>query len=214
MVIKLKGTARDAAENVTKIRENGGIPAVVYGAGRETISLTVPQGEFAKVSKEAGESGTVSLDIGGSIVTVLIHDVSVDPVRGHPIHADFLAIDVTKPIEVSLPLEFTGVAPAIKAGLGTLVKVLHEVHVRGLSKDLPHSVAVDISSLDVVDSHISVADLVLPEGVAVLGKPTDIVVSIAAVREEVEEAATAIDFAAIEVEKKGKKEEEGESEAK
>jgi large subunit ribosomal protein L25 len=214
MAITLKGKAREAAENVKKLREGGEIPAVVYGAGRETVSISVSLRDFTKVSKAAGESGAVALDIDGKNVTVLIHEVGVDPVTSTPIHVDFLAIDVTKPLEVSLPLTFVGVSPAVKGSLGTLVKSMHELEVRGLSKDLPHEIEVDISTLDVVDSHISVADLKLPNGVVALAKPADLVVGIASVKEEVEEAPTAIDFASIEVEKKGKKEEEGEAETK
>ena len=214
MVTKLKATARAAGQNLAALRESGEVPAVVYGAGQETVSISVPLREFVKVSKEAGESGTVELELPSGNVTVLIHDVSHDPIKGTPIHADFLAIDVTKPIEVSIPLEFVGVSPAVKGSLGTLVKVLHELEVKGLSKDIPHSVEVDISSLDVLDSQITIADLKLPKGVEAMAKPADIVALIAAVKEEVEEAAAPIDFSAIEVEKKGKKEEEGEAEAK
>lgn len=209
MSLSLKATTRDAGKNLTNIRAEGSVPAVVYGAGRETLSVSVSLRDFMKVHKEAGESGTVDLDLPTGKITVLIHDVVADPVKDFPQHIDFLAIDVTKPIQVSVPLEFVGTSPAVKGSLGTLVKVLHEVEVKGLSKDIPHSIEVDISSLDVLDSHISVGDLKLPSGVEAIAKPADIVVLIAAVKEEKEEAATAIDFTQIEVEKKGKKEEEG-----
>ncbi len=212
MVISLKGTAREAGKNISNLRAEGMIPAVVYGAGRETASISVPFTDFVKVYKEAGESGTISLELPTGTVTVLVQDVSDDPIKSVPQHVDFLAIDVNKPIEVTVPLEFVGVSPAVKGSLGTLVKVIHEINVKGLPKDLPHSISVDISTLDVVDSHINVSDLAVPSGVELLAKPTDVVASITAVKEEVEEAPAAIDFAAIEVEKKGKKEEEAPTE--
>ncbi len=208
MSLKLAATPREAGKNLTSIRAEGTVPAVVYGSGRVAMSIGVPAREFTKVLHEAGESGTVELTLPSGTVTVLIHEVVNDPVKGHPIHIDFLAIDVTKPIQVSVPLEFIGVSPAVKGSLGTLVKVLHEIEVKGLSKDIPHSIEVDISKLDVLDSHISVSDLNLPSGVTALAKESDIVASIAAVKEEVE-TPTAIDFDSIQVEKKGKKEEEG-----
>ncbi len=208
MTTQLKAQARTVGENVTKLREAGIVPAVVYGTGRETMSISVPMREFMKALKEAGESGAVELDLAGGKVTVLIHEVVNDPVKGTPLHADFLAIDVTKPIEVSIPIEFIGLAPAVKNGLGTLVKVMHELKVKGLSKDIPHNIEVDLSVLDVLDSHVSISDLKLPAGVEALAKSTDIVASIATVKEEKEEAAAPIDFTQIEVEKKGKKEEE------
>ncbi len=213
MVIKLKASLRDAGKNLTNIRAEGLVPAVVYGAGRENTSISVAMQDFLKVYKEAGESGTVSLELPSGTATVLVHELTLDPVKNTPQHVDFLAIDVNKPIEVAIPLEFVGVSPAVKGSLGTLIKQLHEIEVKGLPKDLPHSIEVDISSLDVVDSHISVSDLKIPAGVEVLANDTDIVATIAAVKEEVEEAATAIDFDSIEVEKKGKKEEEAAPEA-
>jgi large subunit ribosomal protein L25 len=209
MSLKLAATTRDAGKNLTNIRAEGSVPAVVYGAGRETMAIAVSLKEFVKVHKAAGESGTVELDLPTGKVTVLIHEVTADPVKGFPQHVDFLAIDVTKPIQVSVPIEFVGTSPAVKGSLGTLVKVLHEVEVKGLAQNIPHSIEVDISSLTGVDSHIAVSDLKLPSGVEALAKPTDMVALIATVKEEVEEASGPIDFSQIEVEKKGKKEEEG-----
>ncbi len=210
MTTTLKAAARETGKNVSAIRAEGLVPAVVYGAGRETVSVSVPLREFQTVHKEAGESGTVELQLPTGAVTVLIHEVTNEPVKGLPMHIDFLAIDVTKPIEVAIPIEFVGVAPAVKNGLGSLVKVMHELEVKGLSKNIPHQLEVDISVLENLDSQISVADLKLPSGVEAMVKPEDVVAAIAAVQEEKEEAAGPIDFSAIEVEKKGKKEEEGE----
>lgn len=212
MVITLKATARDAGKNLTNIRADGQVPAVIYGAGQSNAAISVPMNDFVKAYKAAGESGTISLELPTGKATVLIHELTLDPVRNTPMHVDFLAIDVTKPIEVAVALEFVGVSPAVKGSLGTLVKQLHEVEVRGLSKDIPHNIEVDISVLDVVDSHILVSDLKIPAGVEVLANESDIVATIAAVKEEIDEAPTAIDFDAIEVEKKGKKEEEAAAE--
>ncbi len=213
MVITLKAAARTADEKLTNIRAAGSVPAVVYGAGRTTVSISVPLKDFKQVLKEAGESGTLVLELPDGKATVLVHEVSNNPVTGVPEHVDFLAIDVTKPIEVTVPIEFTGVAPAEKNGLGVLVKVMHEMHIKGLSKDIPHSVVVDLGSLTELGSHILVKDVTLPAGVTALAKETDIVANISAIKEE-KEAVTAIDFESIEVAKKGKKEEEGAEEAK
>jgi large subunit ribosomal protein L25 len=159
MTITLKASERKAGGDIASLRASGMTPAVVYGAGRETVSVSVSTREFQKVLHEAGESGIVSLSIPGGTANVLIHEVTNDPVRGTPEHVDFLAIDISKPIQVTIPLEFTGVSPAVKGGLGVMVKVLHEIEVKGLPNAIPHSVAVDIASLDVLDSHITVADL-------------------------------------------------------
>ena len=208
MTISLKSTARDTSENLTKLRQGGLVPAVVYGAGRTAENISVSFVEFTKVLKEAGESTTIKLSLPKGDVTVLIHEVTLDPVRNIPNHVDFLAIDTTKPIEVAVTLDFVGVSPAVKGGLGTMTKVHHEVEVKGLAKDIPHTLEVDISALDVLDSHITIADLKLPNGVVAMGNATDIVAAISSIKEEKEEPAGPIDFSAIEVEKKGKKDEE------
>ena len=213
MTITLKTTARNAGENLTKLRKDGFVPAVVYGAGRETENLTVSLRDFTKVLKQAGESTTFTLELPKGKVTVLIHDVTLDPIRNTPSHVDFLAIDTTKPIEVAVAIEFTGTSPAVKGGLGSLVKIMHEIEVKGLSTAIPHMIEVDLSGLDVLDSHITVADLKLPKGVEAMAKDTDIVAAIASIKEEKEEV-TAIDFTQIAVEKKGKKEEEATEEKK
>lgn len=203
---------RSKTDKLATVRLNGMVPAVVYGASMENTSISVSSIEFIKVFKEAGESSTIVLDLGNKKVDVLIHDVQFDPVKSFPLHVDFLAVDMNKPVEVSIPLEFTGVAPAEKSGLGTLVKALHEVEIKALPKDLPHNFVIDISSLNTLEDKIHVRDIKLGSGVTMLTDSEEIVALVATVK-EVKEEDVAIDLSAIEVEKKGKKEEEGDSKA-
>ena len=203
---------RSKTDKLATVRTNGMVPAVVYGASVENTPISVPSIDFVKVFKEAGESSTIVLDMEGKKVDVLIQDVQFEPVKGFPLHVDFLAVDMNKPVEVAVPLEFTGVAPAEKAGLGTLMKVLHEVTIEALPKDLPHNIAVDVSSLETLENQIHVKDIVLPAGVSMITGADEVVALVAAAKEEKEEAP--VDLSAIEVEKKGKAEEEGEAEAK
>lgn len=202
----LLASKRSKTDTLGNIRSNGMIPAVVYGARVENTSISVPSVDFIKAWKVAGESSTIVLDIESKKIDVLIHDLQVDPVKGFPIHVDFLAIDMNKPVEVSIPLEFIGIAPAEKSGLGTLVKVLHEVEVKALPKDLPHAIEVDISSLETLENQIHVSDIKLPSGVSMITESGEVVALVAAAKEEKEEAP--VDLSAIEVEKKGKKEDE------
>lgn len=208
----LTATKRSKADKLESIRSNGMIPAVVYGARVENTSISVSSIDFIKAFKEAGESSTIALDLEGKKIDVLIHDVHVDPVKGFPIHADFLAIDMNKPVEVQVPLEFTGVAPAEKSGLGSLMKVIHEVHIEALPKDLPHNIIVDISSLETLQHQIHVKDIVLPKGVTMITDGAEVVALVAPAKAEKVEEEAPVDLSAIEVEKKGKKDEEGESE--
>ncbi len=142
----------------------------------------------------------------------LIHDVAYNPVSGEPIHADFYVVDQTKTIQVPVHLEYVGEAPAEKAG-GVLVKVLHELEVEALPKNLPHEIEVDLSVLVNIDSQILVQDLKLPAGVTAVNEPEAVVAAMSEAKEEPEESAAPVDLSAIEVEKKGKTEEEGEASA-
>jgi large subunit ribosomal protein L25 len=183
------------------------INAVYYGAGVDSTSITVNLNEFKKVWQQAGESTAIKLVVDGKIVNVLIHDIQLNPITNFPTHVDFLAIDMNKTVVVSVPLEFTGVSPAVKSGLGILVKVLHEVEVEALPKDLPQSIEVDISPLLDLDSSILVSDLILPKNVTAITPETEVVAAITPQKEEVE-VENPVDLSAIEVEKKGKKEED------
>lgn len=215
----LTATKRSKKDVLGSIRSNGMIPAVVYGVRVENTMISVPAVDFEKVLKVAGESSTIVLEIKGDEtkkesskkVDVLIHDIQVDPIRGFPTHIDFLAIDMNKEAEVTIPIEFAGIAPAEKEGLGVLVKVIHEVDVKALPKDLPHNVIVDLSVLDVLDAQIHIKDIILPKEVKMITDENEVVALIAPIKEELVEEAP-VDLSAIEVEKKGKKEEEGEVE--
>lgn len=211
----LTATKRSKTDKLGTIRSNGMVPAVVYGARVENTPISVPSFNFEKIFKIVGESSTLVLEIAGTDakdkpmkIDVLVHDVQVDPVKGQPIHIDFLAIDMNKSVEVAIPIEFVGIAPAEKEGLGVLVKVLHELEIEALPKDLPHNVTVDVSVLAALDSQIHAKDIILPRGVTMVTSEDEVVALITAIKEEVVEEV-AVDLSAIEVEKKGKKEEEG-----
>lgn len=211
----LTATKRSKTDNLGVIRNNGMIPSIVYGVRVENTMISVPNADFEKILKIAGESSTIILEIKGDEskkeiskkVDVLIHDIQLDPVKGNPRHIDFLAIDMNKEVEVAIPIEFIGLAPAEKDGLGVLVKVLHEIEIEALPKDLPHNVTVDVSILLALNDQIHVKDIIIPKGVTIKTHVDEVVALIAAIKEEpVEEVP--VDLSAIEVEKKGKQEDE------
>lgn len=209
-MFSITGSKRDLGIKLGVLRKSGKIPAVFYGAGKESTPISVSTIEFKKIWRDAGESSTVKVAMGeGNNIDALIHEVQVDPVTGEPIHVDFLAVDMTKKIRVKVPLVFEGVSNAVKSGIGNLVKVLHEIEIEALPADLPHSLFVDISKLETLDNTIVVSDIKLPTGVVAIANVNDVVASIVAQVEEKEEVVVAPDLSAIEVEKKGKKEEEG-----
>ena len=207
-MFKLTAKKRDIlGKKVDSLREAGELPAVVYGSSEETLVITLNQSEFQKVLSQAGESTIVSLTIDGQDQDVLIHDVQIDPLSGLPIHVDLYIISQDKELEVAVPLVFEGIALAVKDLGGSLVKVLHELEIRALPKNLPHDIVVDISSLVALDSQILIKDLKLPVGVESVLDVEEVVVAITEAGEEVIEEVAPVDLSAIEVEKKGKQEE-------
>jgi large subunit ribosomal protein L25 len=209
-MFKLSAKLRDIlGKKVSELRQGGELPAVVYGGKEGSKCLTLDLIEFKKVLKEAGESSIVSLELDGKKIDVLIHEVQFEPVSGEPVHADFYVVSQDKEIEVDVPLVFEGVPPAVKELGGSLVKVMHELPISALPKNLPHDIIVDVSTLKTLDDQILVSDLKLPAGVKATVEESEVIASITVAGEEVEEETPA-DLSGIEVEKKGKQEGEGE----
>lgn len=206
----IKATNRDNHVKLDDLRKSGGLPAVVYGMGKKPASIVVPVVEFNKIWHKAGESSAIQIVTPEGTLDVLIHDVQKHPITSEPIHADFLIIDMNKKISVSVPLEFVGISPAVKSGMGTLVKVLHEVEVEALPKDLPQVINVDISKLTTLEDQITLADIVLDKNVSLVEEDTTMIVASIAEQKEEEEQVASVDLSQIEVEKKGKKDTEDE----
>jgi len=212
-MLTLQAEKRDIKINPEEIRKTGKIPAVFYGKKEASTPISIPKIDFLKVWEEAGESSVVTLNTSEGEKESFIHDVDLDPVTGNPRHADFYVFEKGHKVEVALPIEFTGVSPAVKDLGGTLVKVLHEIKVEAMPKDLPHNLTIDIGSLTQFGDQILAKDIQLSSGLELKENPEEVVVTVAAPREEKEEEAAPIDLSAIEVEKKGKEEVEASGEA-
>lgn len=211
-MIKLTVEKRNDKDTAEFLRANGKIPAVFYGPKEAATSIVVSLSDFKKVFREAGETSVINLSGDGIDTEVLVHALDTDAVTDMPIHIDFYAIEKGKKLEISVPLDFVGIAPAVRDLGAVLIKVMHEIEIEALPKDLPKLISVDIASLTTLDSKIAAKDLVLPEGVSLKSNPEDVVAAVSEVKEEVVEAAPA-DLSSIEVEKKGKEAKEGEGEA-
>lgn len=205
-MLTLKADIRDTQIEPAAIRKAGSIPAVFYGRKEASTPISISEIDFLKVWKEAGESTVVTLKTPDGEKDSLIHDVAIDPVSGKPQHADFYVFEAGKKLEVEIPLEFVGVSPAVTDLGANLVKVMYEVRIEAVPKDLPHKIEVDISTLTKFDDHILAKDLSLPTGVELITDPEEVVAIAAAPREEKEEESAPMDLSSIEVEKKGKEE--------
>ncbi len=205
-MLTLKAETRDIKVKPESIRKTGRIPAVFYGRKEASTPISVSKTDFLKIWSEAGESSIVTLETPEGVKESLIQDVDVDPVTGSPRHADFKKKKKDHKVEIELPIEFVGISPAVKDQGGILVKVLHELKVEAMPKDLPHSISLDIGLLKEFEDHVLAKDIVLPTGVELKENPEEVVVLVSAPREEKEEEIAPIDLSTIEVEKKGKEE--------
>lgn len=199
--------------SVDAVRAQGKIPAVFYGPKAPTTSISVNEIDFIKVWKQAGESSVITLTGADEEHDALIHELDRDPVTGKIRHADFYVIEKGKKVKVGVPIEFVGVSAAVKDLGGSLIKVVHELEIEAMPKDLPHNIEVDITSLATFDDQIKAGDIKLPSGVSLAVEPEEVIALVNAPKEEVEET-TPVDISSIELSvEKGKKEEEDAGEA-
>jgi len=159
-----KGVAR-------KLRREGFIPAVLYGAHTASVLLSLePRALMKAVATEAGANTLITLRVDGntdlSHKVVMLRDLQVDPVRRTPLHADLYEVRMDETITVSIPVRIVGKAAGVEEG-GILDHSLRELEIECLPGSIPDGVEVDVSALTIGDS-IHVSDLKLPEGVKVL----------------------------------------------
>jgi large subunit ribosomal protein L25 len=178
----LKASKRTVfGKKAKNLRKDGLVPAILYGRKVEPIPLTINLKEFLNVYETSGETDLIDLKIKDNekeeTKTVLIQDVSYDFITNQPVHIDFYAVEMDKPVTTYVPIEFIGESLAVKNG-GVLVKSMEELEIEALPKDLPHRIQVDISPLNNFDETIYVRDLKLPPGVKVLVKEDTPVVTV------------------------------------
>jgi large subunit ribosomal protein L25 len=211
MTINIKAEKREKIGKLASLRKEGWMPAVFYGHKKEATPIQIKKTDFIKAWKNAGESTVIKLVTADGDLEALVHDVDLDPVTSEPRHADFYVFEKGHKVEIAVPLEFIGVSTAIKDLGGVLMKILHEIKVEAEPANLPHQIDVDISSITELEGQILAKDISLPKGVTLVENPEEVIATVATPKaeEKVEEAP--VDLSQIEVEKKGKQEEEGEA---
>jgi large subunit ribosomal protein L25 len=200
--LQLKATVRDLEKTVpSKLRKSGVLPAVLYGHNIKNQSLSLKLAEFEKILRKAGESTIVDLVTeDGKTHSVLIHDVQNHYLTSTPIHVDFYEVSMTEKLKAKIILEFSGEPKAVKELGGVLMKNLSEVEVECLPADLPHSIPVDVSSLDSFQASILVKDLQVSSKVKIITSAEEVVAKVQPPRDvEAELAAPVVeDVSAVE----------------
>ncbi|WP_428910333.1 50S ribosomal protein L25/general stress protein Ctc [Niallia sp. Krafla_26] len=147
-------------ETLTKIRKEGNIPAVVYGPKKPNMSIFLSESDLQKTIKDVGRNGIISLEINGNKQNVILTDYQVDPLKNGFVHVDFLAVDMTKEITADVNVTLVGDAAGVKDG-GVMQQSLFEVSVSAKPADIPGSIDVDVSNLQVGET-ITISDLNVP----------------------------------------------------
>lgn len=193
---------------VKALRKEGLVPAELYGRGLENLHLSLPLKEFKKVFKQAGENTLVNVLLEGKKYPVLIQGVSYNPVTDELQSVDLYQVRMDEKLKVKVPVEFVGVAPAVKEKNGLLVKSLQEVEVEALPTDIPHHFDADVSKIIEIGQSLYVKDLAVPAGVKVLVSPETVVATVTAKVTEEEElkmreaAAAGVEGIKVETEEK------------
>ncbi|MBL4762862.1 MAG: 50S ribosomal protein L25/general stress protein Ctc [Gammaproteobacteria bacterium] len=153
-----------------RLRRTNLVPAIVYGVGKEPTAITLKANELTKkLESEAFYSQVLSLQIGKKKENVILRDLQRHPFKAVILHADFLRIDDKKAIQVHLPLHIINdeIAHGVKMEGGVINRVLMEVEISCLPKDLPEFIEVDVAELKLGES-IHLTELVIPEGVEIV----------------------------------------------
>jgi large subunit ribosomal protein L25 len=158
-------------------RSEGRIPCVLYG-GKEQYKFTADEKSFAQIVFTP-DSFFIKLTIDGKTHDCILKDIQYHPVSDTILHADFIEFEKDKPLTMSVPVEFTGKAPGLIKG-GQLIKKFRKLNVRALPADMPESVVIDISTLD-IDQKITIGELVQKK-YQILEKPERYVIAIRATR--------------------------------
>jgi large subunit ribosomal protein L25 len=177
-------------KKVKTLRNQGIIPAELYGHGIENKHLQVNEKEFKKIYAEAGEHTVIQLKLEGEKenVPVLITHAPNHPTKDHTLTIDFHQIRMDESIQTHVPIEFIGESPGEKAGL-VLVKVTDELEIEALPTKIPHEIAVDIAGLENAGDAIHLSDITLPEGVSAIAAPETVIASLSEQQEEIVEEA-------------------------
>jgi large subunit ribosomal protein L25 len=169
-------------KKVARLRKEGQLPGVVYGHGTASEPVTVDAHEFDLLRRRVGASTLVDLAVDGKKSRpVIVHSIQVHPISRRPVHVDLFAVRMTEELTVEVQLVGTGAAPAAEAG-GTLVHPTSSVKVRALPDKLPEVLHYDLAGLLDYDSTITVADLQVPDGVAVQADPAEVIARVLAPR--------------------------------
>ena len=209
---KVQAKVRDGRgkNDARRARRDGMVPITVYGGGAETVAAVAPLRELAAILRsDSGRNTIFTIDVEGlGASEVMFHDRQIDPVKGRLIHADLTRLVKGQKIEVTVPLHLVGEPIGVKERQGVLEQIIREVEIRCEPREIPDSLDVDVSNLDVHEM-LHVSDIQVSSAIEILADPEQVIATVGIVKEEVAAAPPeGEEPAEPEVIGKGKKEDE------
>jgi large subunit ribosomal protein L25 len=207
-ILKAENRPISGKSALKNVRRTGKLPAVVYGKQYENKQIAVDASEVNKLLKVYGGSSIINLVVDGEEIPVIMKEIQRDTLNDVIQHIDFMKVSMTDEITLNVPIYLIGDAQGIKVG-GILQNQKRELSIKSLPQDIPETVELDVSNLNIGDS-LTVADINLGDKVTILDDPDEVIVSIIApkVAEEIEEPEAEEEQAEPEVVAKGKEKEE------
>ena len=205
-VVATPRTGKFNKNHARRVRVEGKIPAVVYGAGQETVAIAVDPKVVTRIlHSESGHNTIFDLNVeGAAMVKAMIVDWQHEPIKGKLLHIDFKRIAMDKAMRVSVPVQLTGSPVGVRVGGGVLDQILREVEIECLPGDIPGHLDVDVTDLELYGA-IHISDLPHSGSIKYLGEDSALVAHVTLVKEEaVADAVAAPAAAEPEVAKKGK----------
>jgi large subunit ribosomal protein L25 len=200
-------------KKVSQIRNQGMVPATVYGAKVQPMNIQIPYRALEVTLMKAGGTNLIDLQVDGRTVTVLARDVQRNVLKRTILHVDFYQVDLATKIRTAVPVHFINESPVVAAKRGVLLAGANTITIEVLPTKLLHSIEVDLSQLKDFGDTITIGDLNLGEDITILGEPEEMLAKIvqtsaARSEEDLEAAEAAATSAEPEVIARGKQEEE------
>jgi len=175
-----------------RLRATGLIPAVVYGGDLDPVAIQVDRRTLHDLFKQTGgENAVFLLKLAGTDQKrhSMVRELTIDPITRQVIHIDFLRVLMTEKVKVQVPINLEGTPVGVKNEGGVLDFITREVEVECLPGDIPQTLELDVSDLE-IGSHYEVKDLEVPAGVELMVELDKVIVAVAhsRVATEVEEA--------------------------
>ncbi len=214
--IELRTQARTTrGKQVKRLRDEGWIPAVVYGADTSARSVQIPERSLFKTLQQAGSTTLINLFVEDESEphVVLAREIQRDPITGQLVHVDFYQVRLTETVKTMPRLEFIGESALVKSGKAVMIYGMTEIEVECLPTDLINSIPVDVSGLEGMDDNILVGDLTVPSGVTITADPGEVVASVVPVRVLAEEEAEVEEAEYLEAEAETEAEDQDSAEA-